>query len=178
MVERPSKLRMFNITAGIAFLLLGAGVLVNFGLTKQILTVILSFILVFVSLTRVVNGLSDRTLSENSRLINMFVGGIGLSMALIVIILPELEVNTALLILGIGVSVQGIARIAVGGTDQTLATWARGLMITVGIITLVLVLILVLLQTSDESVLIAILAYAFIANGLARVAKEIAKSRE
>ena len=176
MVERPSWLRIFNIGSGIGFLLLGIGVLLDFGLTQQILIIFISFILVFVSLARAVNGLSDHTLSEKSRYVNMFVGAAGLSMALVVILLPELQVNTALLILGVGVSFQGIARIAVGGTDQTLAIWARGLMITAGLITLVLVLILIFLQTSEESILIAILAYAFITNGLARIVKELAKS--
>ncbi len=178
MSEVPNWLRVFNILAGIGFLCLGFGVVLNFGLTQQIMIIILSFALVLVCLTRIVNGLSDPMMTEKFRYLNIFVGGFGLSMATTVIVLPDLAIITALFLLSVGLSVQGIARIATGGADQTMANWLRGLFITVGIITLILSLIVIFIQTTDESILIILLAYAFIANAIARIVKGIVKSQD
>ena len=173
--EIPVWLRIINISAGVLFLLLGIGVLLDFGLTQQILIVVLSFALVLISLVRTINGISNPTFSEKIQYLNIFIGAIGLSMASTVIIIPTMTSNTAIFLLGVGLSVQGVARIAVGGIDQTLVNWVRGLLVGVGIITIVISLIVIFLQTTDESILIALLAYALIANGAARIVKAVVK---
>ncbi|MFX0086933.1 MAG: hypothetical protein ACFFAU_14840 [Candidatus Hodarchaeota archaeon] len=117
-------------------------------------------------------------MTEKFRYLNIFVGGFGLSMATTVLSLPDLTIITALFLLSVGLSVQGIARIATGGTDQTLTNWLRGLFITVGIITVALSFVVIFIQTIDESILIALLVYACIANAIARIVKGITKSKD
>ena len=178
MSEYPQWLRIGNIVAGITFIILALGVLLDFGLAKQILIILLSFILVLVSLTRAVNGISDQKLTEKMKYMNMFIGAFGLAMALTAMVIYDASSYTTLSLLGIGIASQGVARIAVGGTDQALATWIRGLLITVGVITIILAIIVIFLQDLEETILISILAYAFIANGAARIAKGLGRAQE
>lgn len=173
-IEIPAWLRYLNIGLGFGFVLLALITLINFGLSKQIMLFLLSFTLVLISLTRILNGISDIYLSEGLRYLNMIVGSIGLGIALPVLFLSGLPINTAIFLLAVGLSIQGIARIAMGGLDTTFTIWIRGLLISIGAITLILTLLVIFFQTIDEIILLWILAFAFLLNGLTRIAKGLA----
>ena len=173
-IETPTWLRYLNIGFGFGFLLLALITLLNFGLSKQILLILLSFALVLICLTRVINGISDIYLSEGLRYLNMFIGSFGLAIALTIIVLPELPIDTAIFLLAVGLSLQGIARIAIGSLDTTFTNWIRSLLVSIGAITLVLTLIVIFFQTTDEAFLLRVLAFTFLINGLARIAKGMA----
>jgi uncharacterized membrane protein HdeD (DUF308 family) len=61
-----------------------------------------------------------------------------------------------------------------GGLDSTFTNWIRDLLINIGAITLVLTFIVIFFQTTDDAILLWVLAFEFLINELTRIAKGIA----
>ncbi len=173
-VEIPSWLRYLNLIIGFCLIILSLIVILNFGLAKTTMVLILSFSLIAISFTRIINSLKDEYLSSHFRTANAVVGAIGLSIAAVAILPRDIEITTSIYFLAIGLGLQGVIRIAMGGADTTLSNWLRGFLISVGILTILLTLFVMVFPNINEMILIVVLAYAFLANGLARIAKGLA----
>jgi len=165
----PLWLSILNIMVGLVFILLAGISIMDFGFSKEIVLVILAFLLSAVSVTRFINGLFDKLLTKTLKIMNLIIGTIGLSIALYIIFNPTLDIDSQIILIASGIFIQGLARIATGGTDQTFSIWLRGIFILIGGITILLALLVIIFGTIEESTLIVLLAYIFLLNGFSRL---------
>lgn len=170
----PSWLRYLNIIIGLCLIVLSLIVILNFGLAKNTIVLILSFSLLAICFTRIINSLKDEHLSSHFRAANAFVGALGLSIAAVAILPRDIEITTSIYFLAIGLGLQGVIRIAIGSSDRTLSNWLRGFLMSIGILTILLTIFVVVFPNIDEMILIVVLACGFLVNGLARIAKGLA----
>ncbi|MFX0122395.1 MAG: DUF308 domain-containing protein [Candidatus Hodarchaeota archaeon] len=170
----PTWVHYLNIIMGFCLVILSVIVILNLGLAKMTMILILAVSLIAICFTRIINSLKDEHLSSNFRAANAFVGALGLSIAAVAILPHDIEITTSIFFLAIGLGLQGVIRIAIGSSDRTLSNWLRGFLVSVGILTILLTIIVLLFSNIDEMILIVVLAFTFLINGLARIAKGLA----
>ena len=170
----PTWVHYLNIIVGFCLVILSMIVILNLGLAEMTMLLILSFSLIVICFTRIINSLKDEHLSSYFRAANAFVGALGLSIAAVAILPRDIEIMTSIFFLAIGLGLQGIIRIAIGSSDRTLSNWLRGFLVSVGVLTVLLTIFIVIFQNIDEMILILVLAFAFLINGFARIAKGLA----
>jgi len=68
-------------------------------------------------------------------------------LGIIVVIFPELGIEMLIFFLAIGLMLQGIAGITVGGSDIDLSTWFRNILIILGVLSILLSFIVIFFPT-------------------------------
>jgi uncharacterized membrane protein HdeD (DUF308 family) len=171
--EKIHWLQWLNIIVGLFSIILSFIVILNFGFVGKFLVFILAITLITISFARIINGLSDEKLPSFLKSADVFVGAVGLSFAAIAVLIPGTDIMIAIYFLSIGLGIQGIVRIAVGSLDTALSNWLRGLLISIGILTVFVTIIIFFMPFLDEKSIIILLACIFFVNGLGRMIKGI-----
>ncbi len=104
------------------------------------------------------------------RVLNIIVGLAALTLGIVVVIFPDLGIEILIFILAIGLMLQGIARITVGGSDTDLPTWFRSILIILGVLSIFLSFIVIVFPTLGYLSLIFLLAWGFLLTGIGRIA--------
>ncbi len=136
--KAPKSVRTVEIIVGAITLVL-AGLVIAFPLFAVLFIVFwLSLSLIFGGLEGIIIGASARHLSRGWRALSLGAGVFALIMGFVVLALPGAAVVTSIFLLGLGLLVLGSGAIAQGISGKHASGWARGMLIGIGAITVVL----------------------------------------
>jgi uncharacterized membrane protein HdeD (DUF308 family) len=109
-----------------------------------------------------------KKMSSWLRAANLIIGFIILLLSLVVLSYPGLAITTLIMILAIGLIITGSVRIFIGFMDESISDKLRGFNVFIGLLMFVLAFIVIIYNWLTTIVLIYILAFSLLLNGLAR----------
>jgi uncharacterized membrane protein HdeD (DUF308 family) len=164
--KAPKSVRTVEIIVGAITLVL-AGLVIAFPLFAVLFIVFwLSLSLIFGGLEGIIIGASARHLSRGWRALSLGAGVFALIMGFVVLALPGAAVVTSIFLLGLGLLVLGSGAIAQGISGKHASGWARGMLIGIGAITVVLAMMALVFPVFGAELLYVFLATALIINGI------------
>ncbi len=171
--KSQKRLGAINIIFGVVIIILAIIVWIFSDLAILTLITIISFALAILGLARIINGGTDKELSNWVKLMKVITGTIFIIVAIVTIILhltdPTLTIETLILILASALLILGLARFVRGLTAKEVPVWFRAIIIVVGAITTALSIWIMFSLTLENLILIYILAILLVLNGIARI---------
>lgn len=149
-------LRIIQLILGIIAISLSLYVILNPPLALSYVITLLSITLIVIGIERIVNGISSKELSKPSKLGNIILGILGIGFGIFVSVYPVFTTSLLLIIMAIGLSFIGIARIITGVYTKEYPKWLKILLLISGSIAVV-VAILVFVYPSLGVVLLALI---------------------
>lgn len=175
--KAPGWLRSLDIVFGLIGIILSVVVLVYQELAILTLIFVLSIALLIIGIARVIIGISAKYLSDGLRTLNVGTGILALVLAIVAMLYPELATQMLIYLLSFALLINGIVRLVIGGFAKVLPSWLRGLLVVVGLLTIVLSVVVFISPALGELTLILLLSINFLLNGIARIISGITGTR-
>jgi len=173
----PSWLRLLEILAGVLVLVVAFFVLADSGFALYILAYSLGIGLFILGLSRIVSSVYGRYFAPWFREVNAGGGIIALVLGSVVIIDPQLAIGFLTLLVAFAVLIMGIVEIVAAGFAKHPPVWVRGLIGTVGVLTVILSVFLVLDSSLGQFGLAIIMAIVLVAVGVRDIAHGVSGHR-
>lgn len=162
MIELPKWLKFFNISAGIATIILAIFSLIFINRDLQTLIIILAVALIVIGIFRTLNGIFQQYIEWYSRALKISIGILVLPLAIAILALSNIIPERIVSLLAIALILSSIARINVSSALLEYPDWYKVLTIVIGIISIVTAGIVLLFQSIAGPTLVALLAMTFI----------------
>ena len=177
-MKAPSWLRALDIVFGLIAIILSIVVLVYQELAILTLIFVLSIALVIIGIARVFGGIFAKYLSDGLRAVHVGTGILALVLAIVAMLYTELATQALIYLVSFALLIHGTARIVTGGFCKVFPSWLRGLLVVVGILTIVLAAFVFLSPKLGFLALVLMLSFTFLFNGIARIAQGIAGTQK
>jgi len=169
--ERSFKTQ--NILIGLLMIFIGILALINPSATNTAVILLLSMGLLIAGISRITNALSDQEL-KNYKVIGRFISGIiaiivSLIAVILILINTPLALNLWYFFLAISFLIIGLARIFLGAMTKEYDKWFRIILISVGIVTLILSILIIVVPEIGGLYIVVSLAVSLLLNGFARL---------
>ncbi len=153
--KSSSGYRAIEIILGLVAL--AVGVLALFFPNAVVVTIVVLFgiALLVIGVLRLATAASTGTLYGSTRTTNAIIGAIALIIGILILFFPVIAAETITILIGIGLLVYGVGRIAVGGAASNLSGGLRALIILTGVLVAVFALIVIFFPA------VGIYTYAF-----------------
>ena len=137
--KAPNWLRGLEIIIGLVAVVLGIIVPLMPDVAVETLIFLLYLALLFIGIGRILIGALFKLLPLGLRIISIIAGVVLLGLAITILAYQYPYFGTAVLIswLAIVLLINGITSIVVGGFAKVLANWIRGLLVVVGVLTII-----------------------------------------
>lgn len=135
--------RALEIILGIVAILVGILALIYPTGFFVALVVLFGIALIVIGILRIATAASSHWLSSGARSANAVIGIIALIIGIVILFFPGVSAVVVILLIGIGLLIYGIGRIAVGATANNMNGGLRGLLIVLGILIVVFSLIVI-----------------------------------
>ncbi|MFX1562066.1 MAG: DUF308 domain-containing protein [Promethearchaeota archaeon] len=175
MTEIPTWLRGTDFILGIISIIAAILVLIFQTLAIQTLITIIAIGLILLGLARILRGFFSKILSDYLRTLNVAAGLIVLIGALVTILFPGLAIQLIIWVLAFALLVIGVVRLVIGGFGKAFPIWLRGLLIIIGIITIIFSVAVFVFQSLGELTLVILLSLALLSSGIGRIGKSLAR---
>ncbi len=172
-MKAPRWLRALDIIFGLIAIVLSIVVLVYPRLAILTLIFILSVVLLVSGIARILAGIFEKSLSDGLRAVNVGAGLLAFVLAVVALLYPQLATQVLIYLLSFALLLNGIARVVVGGFGDALPGWLRGLLMIVGLLTIIVSVVVFLYPALGFLTLVFLLSIAFMLNGIARIASGI-----
>ncbi|HZY93885.1 MAG TPA: DUF308 domain-containing protein [Candidatus Bathyarchaeia archaeon] len=160
--------RVLEILGGLLVLALAVIVLLDQQAAIQTLVIVIAGGLIIGGLTRIALGLNTALFSPTIRALNLAGGIIAIVLGGVVLVFSSLTIATLIILLALGLLFAGALEVGIGVARHP-PTWLRALIVTVGVLT-VLLSILVILDSSLGTLLLAsILALILVIVGVRHI---------
>ncbi|MDH5267070.1 MAG: DUF308 domain-containing protein [Candidatus Bathyarchaeota archaeon] len=176
-IKAPGWLRALDIVFGLIAIIASIVVLGYQQLAILTLILVLSIVLLVIGIARIIIGISAKYLSDGLRAINVGTGILSLVIAIVTMLYPQLATQVLIYLLSFALLIHGIARIVIGGFAKVFPSWLRGLLVVVGILTIVLSVIVLVSPGFGFLTLVLILSFTFLLNGIARIVSGVMSIR-
>jgi len=176
--KAPGWLRALDTVFGLIAITLAVVVMVYQELAILTLIFVLSIALLIIGIARVIIGISARYLSDGLRALNVGTGILALVVAIVALLYPELATQMLIYLLSFALLINGITRLIIGGFAKVLPSWLRGLLVVVGLLTIVLSVVVFISPAFGELTLVFLLSITFLLSGIARIASGITGIRQ
>ncbi|MFX1275549.1 MAG: DUF308 domain-containing protein [Promethearchaeota archaeon] len=183
MLEKFSEnhVRLLNIIIGILVCVLSIVIIIFSTAAILVLLFIIANILLIIGIARMYNALTNEKTPKSEIIFKLISASFAIFISLLaeifMILNPTESILISVIIFGIALLIIGIARIGVGLINKELNNGYRGLIIIVGIITLILSIISIAIPTLGEQILIIIIAVPLLLNGVAKIVLGIISSK-
>lgn len=172
-MKAPSWLRAFDIVFGLIAIMLSIVVLLYSELAILTLILILSIVLLVAGIARILAGIFAKYLSDGLRAINVGAGILALVLAIVAMLYPQLATQVLIYLLSFALLIHGITRVVIGGFAKVFPSWLRGLLVVIGLVTIILSVVVFVYTTLGLLTLVFLLSIAFLLNGVARIVSGI-----
>ncbi len=171
----PTWVRGLDTITGVVALVVGFWILIDLSLAQISILYLLSFSLLLIGFTRIVKvaTTSDEEMKRASRVFNTVAGVVSIIAAAYVFMFPLLTILISIAILAIALLMSGIARLYIGAVEAHLPSWVRGLLVIVGLITILVSILAIALPSYGFVVLVLFIAITLIINGFTRLVSGI-----
>ena len=176
--KAPRWLRTFDVIVGLLAVVLSGVILVYQELAILSMIFVLSTVLLFIGIARILTGIFGKHLSDLIRALNFVVGMIAMVLAIAALLYPNLTAQFLIYLLSSVLLLNGVARMAVGGFAKKFPTWLRGFLVAVGLLTIVISAVVFMSSDFGFLALILLLSFTFMFNGIARIIQGITGTQE
>jgi uncharacterized membrane protein HdeD (DUF308 family) len=170
-------LRFLEILAGVFVLAVAFFVLADYSFALTILAYTLGLGLVILGLSRIFAGIFGRYFAPWFREINAGGGLIALVLGIIAIINPQFLIGFLTLLVAFALLIVGMVEIVVSGFAKHPPVWVRGLIGTVGVLTVILSVLVILDPSLGQFSLAVLIAIVLVAVGVRDIAHGISGHR-
>jgi uncharacterized membrane protein HdeD (DUF308 family) len=161
--------RALEIILGLIALAIGVLALVFPTAVVVTLVVFFGIALVIIGILRLATSISSNW-AGSTRTANAVIGLIALIIGLVILFVPFFATDVLVILIGIGLLVYGIGRIAVGGADRHLSGGLRGILIIVGLLIVAFALIIIFFPVVGIYTYAFFVSIAFILIGIESIA--------
>jgi uncharacterized membrane protein HdeD (DUF308 family) len=167
----PTWVRGLDTITGVISVVVGFWIIFDIALAQLTILYLLSFSLLLIGITRIVKvaTTSDEDMKRASRVFNATAGVIGIIAAAYVFMFPLFTILLSIAFLAVALLVGGIARIYIGAVESHLPSWSRGLLLIVGLLTIVISMMAIIFPGYGFVVLVLYIAITLIINGFTRL---------
>jgi uncharacterized membrane protein HdeD (DUF308 family) len=163
---RPGWQRALFAVLGILIIILGILVLVFPDLGFTLILILFGIGLIFVALFAIVVG-AQGGYPGWLRALSLIIGVLVIVLVILIIVFPDLGLFLQTLFLALGLILLGIQAIAFMGTDKSMAGWARGVAVALGILAIILGILMIGIPDVGQSVLLIYFSIGLFATGIA-----------
>jgi uncharacterized membrane protein HdeD (DUF308 family) len=139
--------RILQIFLGIVSIILAVAVWAYFSVSVIFVIFLFTFALITTGLSGIVSGASGRTLIPMRRILEFVLGVILIVVAILVVLFPSLGISFLIVLLGIGLLLNGIIDIVSGAANASLQSWQRYLYIIFGVVLLIFSIVILINPT-------------------------------
>jgi uncharacterized membrane protein HdeD (DUF308 family) len=176
--KAPKWLRTFDVIIGLIGVILSVAVLVYQELAILTLILFLSVALLVIGVARVLTGIFASYLSDGVRTLNFGTGLMAIVLALMSMLYTNLTTQVLIFLLAIVMLLNGVVRVVIGGFERAYPKWFRGLLVVVGASTITVSAVVCVYSNFGFLVLVLMLSFTFMFNGIARIAQGIIGIKE
>lgn len=153
--KSSSGYRAIEIILGLVALTVGF--LALFFPTAVVVTIVVLFgiALVVIGILRLATVASTRSLYGSTRAANAVIGALALIIGLVILFFPLIAAETIVILIGIGLLIYAIGRLAVGGAANNLSGALRAVIILTGVLVAIFAIIIILFPV------VGVYTYAF-----------------
>ncbi len=179
MIEKksPGWLRVLEILAGVLVLAVAFFVLADSSFALTVLAYTLGIGLFILGLSRIFASVYGRYFAPWFREVNAGGGIIALVLGIVVIIDPQLAIGFLSLLVALALLVVGIVEIVAAGFAKHPPVWVRGLIGTVGVLTVILSVFVILDSSLGQLGLAVTIAIVLVAVGVRDIAHGVSGHR-
>ena len=163
-VKTSRAWRVLEILGGLLVLALAVIVLVDQQAAIQTLVIVIAAGLIIGGLTRIALGLNPAIFSPTIRALNVAGGIIAIVLGGVVLVFSSLAIATLIVLLALGLLFAGALEIGIGVARHP-PTWLRALIVTVGALTVLLSILVILDPALGTLLLASILALILVLVG-------------
>lgn len=166
--KTPNWLRALEIIFGLVAIVLGIAVLLMPNVATETLIFLLYFALFFIGIGRILIGALFKLLPTGLRIINIVVGIVLLGLAIMILAYQYPYFGTSVLVswFAAALLINGVTSIVVGGFAKILKNWVRGLLVVVGVLTIISSIIVLVYPDIAVLTLILLLSLGLIWSGI------------
>ena len=163
-VKTSPAWRVLEILGGLLVLALAVIVLLDQQAAIQTLVIVIAAGLIIGGLTRIALGLNPAIFSPTIRALNVAGGIIAIVLGAVVVVFSSLAIATLIVLLALGLLFAGALEIGIGVARHP-PTWLRALIVTVGALTVLLSILVILDPALGTLLLASILALILVLVG-------------
>ncbi len=161
-------MRALYIIFGLLAIVLGILVFVFPGLGFAIILTLFGIGLLFIAISAIVMA-AQGEYPGWLRALGLIIGLLVIGLVITIIAFPEVGLFIQILFIGIGLILLGIQSIAFTGTDKSVAGWARGLSIVLGILAVILGIVMIVSFDVGTAILIIYLGLGLFVVGIGAI---------
>ena len=165
----PNWMRGLDIVIGLFLSIAGFWIILDTTLIILTMLFIVSLTLIFTGFGRIIRAATSEGMKNISRIANALVGILAIFLSSLVFIFPGLSILLLITFIAVSLILIGVARIIIGGSEDILSNWMRGLHIFVGILSIGLGVLAILFPGFGFLTAIFYISISLITNGFARI---------
>jgi uncharacterized membrane protein HdeD (DUF308 family) len=165
----PNWMRGLDIIIGSILVIAGIWIMIDISLIVLTMLFIISFALIFAGIGRLIRAATSEGMKPLSRIMNLLAGAIAIILSMLVFIFPGLSLFLLIGFVAISLILIGVARIIIGGQEDILSSWMRGLNIIIGILSIGLGFLAMLFPGFGFLTAIFYISISLITNGFTRI---------
>ena len=166
----PTSMRALNIAIGLIAVILSVVIVAYPVLAVYTMIIILLIALLLIGAARLIVGLLAGYLPKRAKAIAVVVGILAIAVAILGLTFPGLTTLVLIYLLSFGLLLNGIGRLAIGGSTAEYPGWLRVLLVAVGILGIALSFVVFAFPGFGFQTLVFLLSIGFLFNGIARIA--------
>ena len=167
-VRASGPWRALEVLGGIIVIALAVLALADTQFTAQVVVIVIAAGLVLGGLFRISVGAFATVLPSTLRSLNVTGGVIALVLGIVALLVPQLVVATLIGIIAVALLLVGAVEIGVGIARHP-PVWLRLLVVTIGVLTIILSVYVILDMSIGPSILASILAFALLLVGIRNI---------
>ena len=167
-VRASGPWRALEVLGGIIVIALAVLALADTQFTTQVVVIVIAAGLILGGLFRISVGAFATVLPSTLRSLNVTGGVIALVLGIVALLVPQLVVATLIGIIAVALLLVGAVEIGVGIARHP-PVWLRLLVVTIGVLTIILSVYVILDMSIGPSILASILAFALLLVGIRNI---------
>lgn len=167
-VRASGTWRALEVLGGIIVIALAVLALADTQFTTQVVVIVIAAGLILGGLFRISVGAFATVLPSTLRSLNVTGGVIALVLGIVALLVPQLVVATLIGIIAVALLLVGAVEIGVGIARHP-PVWLRLLVVTIGVLTIILSVYVILDMSIGPSILASILAFALLLIGIRNI---------
>ena len=167
-VRASGPWRALEVLGGVIVIALAVLALADTQFTTQVVVIVIAAGLILGGLFRISVGVFATVLPSTLRSLNVTGGVIALVLGIVALLVPQLVVATLIGIIAVALLLVGAVEIGVGIARHP-PVWLRLLVVTIGVLTIILSVYVILDMSIGPSILASILAFALLLVGIRNI---------
>lgn len=171
--EEPSYIRALHILVGIGLVVMAITCIIFTDISVITLLLIIASAILLMGIPRLINGGTNTTLETKVRVMKVVTGFLAILLGVLSIIWvfldPTISIEWLILLLAGALIILGFGRFFRGLRAQEYPKWFRGLILGIGLLTIIIAIVVLVIPPTDPVWNVILLSIVLLFNGIARL---------